>query len=76
MDGIIQSHWAVIGSIKCNISYKTFLGEMLLIEFRSEIYLVGKLAMQKVLLVVMVLRMARAIYPASIFYRRALAEPI
>ena len=34
MNGIIQSHWAVIGSIKCNISYKNFLGEILLIEFR------------------------------------------
>jgi hypothetical protein len=76
MNGIIQSHWAVIGSIKCNISHKNFLREIFLIEFRSEIYLVGKLAIQKVLLVVMVLRMAQEMYPKSIFCRRALAEPV
>jgi hypothetical protein len=76
MNGIIQSRWAVIGSMKCNISFKNFLGEVLLIESRRETYLAGKRAMRKVLLVIMDLPMARAMYPTSIFCRRALAEPV
>lgn len=63
MNGIIQSRWAVIGSIKLSFSLKNFYREIFLALSQEDVSRVGELAIRKVLLAVMVLRKTCAIYP-------------